>query len=100
MYSIYFQVIIDDKPWLSWSIMSKDLNMISYLCRRRQKDVADYIITDEKLSHELMNLLLSSDSTRYTTYMSRYIHILDNIALLLNLLLLFLMLMTLKNIFF
>lgn len=61
-----FQVIIDDKPWLSWSIKSKDLNMISYLCRRRQKDVADYIITDDKLSHELLHLLLSSDSASVT----------------------------------
>ena len=60
------KVMIDGKPWLSWSINARDIDMVSYLCRRRQKDVADYIITDEKLSGELLKLLLSSDCPRYT----------------------------------
>ena len=65
MAKILFKVMIDGRPWLSWSINARDINMISYLCRRRQKDVADYIITDEKLSGELLKLLLSSDCPRY-----------------------------------
>ena len=65
MDKLIFKVMIDGRPWLSWSINARDLNMISYLCRRRQKDVADYIITDEKLSGELLKLLLSSDCPRY-----------------------------------
>ena len=68
--------MIDGRPWLSWSINARDINMISYLCRRRQKDVADYIITDEKLSGELLKLLLSSDCPRYkfTVIYRRHIH--------------------------
>ena len=45
--------------------MSQDLNMISYLCKRRPKDVADFILTDETLSYNLMSLLLSKDCSRY-----------------------------------